>query len=89
VGSTDTAGLAVVGEVAFTVGLEVALEVGFFVAVGATDAFGEAVAFGEAFTLALVVGVGVGFFVAASAVVTEDARQSATTKAMAFSRAPI
>jgi hypothetical protein len=77
--------LAVVGEVAFTVGLEV----GFFVAVGFTLAFGFAVAFGEAFTLALVVGVGVGFLVAASALIAEDARQSATTKAAPFSRAPI
>jgi uncharacterized membrane-anchored protein YhcB (DUF1043 family) len=85
--------LAVVGEVAFTVGLAVGfvvgLAIGFFVAVGATDAFGLVVAFGEAFTLAFVVGVGVGFLVAASAVVAEDARQSATTKAAPFSRAPI
>ena len=88
-GSADTAGLAVVGEVAFTVASEVGLTIGFFVAVGATDAFGLVVAFGEAFTLALVVGVGVGFLVAASAVVAEDARQSATTKAAPFSRAPI
>jgi hypothetical protein len=81
--------LAVVGEVAFTVGLEVGLAIGFFVAVGATDAFGLVVAFGEAFTLAFVVGVGVGFLVAASAVVAEEARQSASTKAMPFSRVPI
>jgi len=83
VGSADTEGLAVVGEVAFTVGLAVGLAVGF------TDAFGLVVAFGEAFTLAFVVGVGVGFLVAASAVVAEDARQSATTKAAPFSRVPI
>jgi hypothetical protein len=75
VGSADTAGLAVVGEVAFTVGLAVA--------------FGLVVTFGEAFTLTLAVGVGVGFLVAASALLAEDARQSATTKAMPFSRVPI
>jgi len=63
--------------------------IGFFVVVGFTVAVGFTIAFGEAFTLALVVGVGVGFLVAASAVVTEDARQSATTKATPFSRAPI
>ena len=82
-GSADTAGLAVVGEVAFTVGLEVAFAVGFAEVVGFTDAFGEA------FTLTLAVGVGVGVLVAASAVVAEDARQRATTKAAPFSRAPI
>jgi hypothetical protein len=77
--------LAVVGEVAFTVGLAV----GFFVVVGLAVAVGFTVAFGEAFTLTLAVGVGVGFLVAASAVVAEEARQSATTKAAPFSRAPI
>jgi hypothetical protein len=89
VGSADTAGLAVVGEVAFTVALEVGLTIGFFVTVGATDTFGLVVAFGEAFTLTLAVGVGVGFLVAASALLAEEDRQSATTKAMPFSRAPI
>ena len=81
-GSADAVGLAVVGAVAFTVGLEDALEVGL--AVG----FGFTVALGEAFTLALAVGVGVGFLVAASALVAEKARQSASTSADFFSRAP-
>jgi len=76
-------GLAVVGEVAVTVGLEVAFAVGF------AEVVGFAVTFGEAFTLTLAVGVGVGFLVAASALLAEDARQSATTKAMPFSRVPI
>ena len=79
-GSADAVGLAVVGAVDFTVGLEVALEVGL--AVG----FGFTVALGEAFTLALAVGVG--FLVAASALVAEKVRQSASTSADFFSRAP-
>jgi uncharacterized membrane protein len=57
------------------------LAIGFFVVVGFT------VAFGEAFTLTLAVGVG--FVVAASALLAEDARQNAITKATPFSRAPI
>jgi hypothetical protein len=79
-------GLAVVGVVAFTVAFTDGLEVA--VAIGLAVAIGFVVALGEAFTLALVVGVGVGFFVAASALVADKARQSASTSADFFSRAP-
>ena len=82
-------GLAVVVDVVtVALGVAVALAVAFGFVVALAVAFGFTVALGEAFTLALVVGVGVGFLVAASALVAEKARQSASTSADFFSRAP-